>query len=165
VDWVPSEVGTYTVHVSFAGNSVPGSPFRVKCYDPKKVHVTPPTAEGAVRKLTKFVSKFNNNFSAFSCFIFQYILVDASRAGEGNLEISVNYSGRNIPNQVNPIGNSRFEVQFTPQEATVHYCNILFNGEPVPGKQCYIDITIERTKNKIKKKSTLFVFFYLLLSR
>jgi archaellum component FlaF (FlaF/FlaG flagellin family) len=61
-------------------------------------------------------------------------LVDASRAGEGNLEISVNYSGRNIPNQVNPIGNSRFEVQFTPQEATVHYCNILFNGEVVPGK-------------------------------
>jgi hypothetical protein len=46
----------------------------------------------------------------------------------------VNYSGRNIPNQVNPIGNSRFEVQFTPQEATVHYCNILFNGEIVPGK-------------------------------
>lgn len=60
--------------------------------------------------------------------------VDASRAGEGNLEISVNYSGRNIPNQVNPIGNSRFEVQFTPQEATIHYCNILFNGEPVTGK-------------------------------
>ncbi len=61
-------------------------------------------------------------------------LVDASRAGEGNLEISVNYSGRNIPNQVNPIGNSRFEVQFTPQEAAIHYCNILFNGEPVTGK-------------------------------
>jgi len=52
----------------------------------------------------------------------------------------VNYSGRNIPNQVTPIVNSRFEVQFTPQEATMHYCNILFNGEPVPGKQPYIEI-------------------------
>ncbi len=82
------------------------------------------------------------------CFFFLFKIVDASRAGEGNLEISVNYSGRNIPNQVNPIGNSRFEVQFTPQEATVHYCNILFNGEPVSGKYPYIDIRIERKKNK-----------------
>lgn len=79
------------------------------------------------------------NWSVFSCWsgkelVSSSILVDASGAGEGNLEISVNHSGRNIPNQVNPIGNSRFEVQFTPQEATVHYCNILFNGELVPGK-------------------------------
>lgn len=81
-------------------------------------------------------------------FIFFY-LVDASRAGEGNLEISVNYSGRNIPNQVNPIGNSRFEVQFTPQEATMHYCNILFNGEPVPGKY---------------EQNNTFTFFYLMIS-
>jgi filamin len=64
----------------------------------------------------------------------KYLLVDASKAGEGNLEISVNCSGHNIPNQINPIGNSHFEVQFTPQKAVIHQCNILFNGEPVPGK-------------------------------
>jgi len=58
----------------------------------------------------------------------------------------VNYSGRNIPNQVTPIANSRFEVQFTPQEATMHYCNILFNGEPVPGKQRYINILIKEKR-------------------
>ncbi|CAM4895437.1 unnamed protein product [Rotaria socialis] len=121
VDWIPSEVGTYTVHVAFGGNAVPGSPFRVKCYDPKKVIVTPPTSESAVRKPTRF-------------------LIDASRAGEGNLEISVNYSGRNIPNQVIPIGNSRFEVQFIPQEATVHYCNILFNGELVLGSPFGVNV-------------------------
>ncbi|CAF1246383.1 unnamed protein product [Rotaria sordida] len=121
VDWMPSEVGTYNVHVTFAGNSVPGSPFRVKCYDPKKVVVTPPINDSAVRKPTRF-------------------LIDASRAGEGNLEISVNSAGRNIPNQVNPIGNSRFEVQFTPQEATLHYCNILFNGELVPGSPFGVNV-------------------------
>lgn len=67
VDWVPSEVGTYTVHVAFAGNAVPGSPFRVKCYDPNKVLVTPPTGESSVRKLTRFLSKF------FSIETFYYI--------------------------------------------------------------------------------------------
>jgi hypothetical protein len=58
VDWVPSEVGTYIAHVTFAGNAVPGSPFRVKCYDPKKVVVTPPTNDSAVRKPTRFLSEF-----------------------------------------------------------------------------------------------------------
>lgn len=57
VDWVPTEVGTYTVHVSFAGNVVPGSPFRVKCYDPKKVIVTPPSNDSAVGKPTRFLGK------------------------------------------------------------------------------------------------------------
>lgn len=54
-------------------------------------------------------------------------------AGEGNLEISVNYSGQNILNDVNPTGKGCYEVQFIPQKATTHYCNILFNGELVPG--------------------------------
>lgn len=80
-------------------------------------------------------------------------LVDASRAGEGNLEISVNHSGRNIPNQVNSLGNSRFEVQFTPQEVAVHYCNILFNGEPVPGKPIAFDISLHKREEKREEKS------------
>lgn len=124
------------VHVSFAGSAVPGSPFRVKCYDPKKVIVTPPTNDSSVRKPVRFLSKLRNDFffCSFHSLIQNFSLVDACRAGEGNLEISVNHSGRNIPNQVNSLGNSRFEVQFTPQEVAVHYCNILFNGEPVSGK-------------------------------
>ena len=57
VDWVPHEVGTYHVHVNFAGKSVPGSPFRVKCYDPKKVLVTPPGNDCTIRKPARFLSK------------------------------------------------------------------------------------------------------------
>jgi hypothetical protein len=62
VDWIPTEVGAYTVQVTFAGNSVPGSPFRVKCYDPKKVLVTPPTNDSTVLKQTRFISKFRTTF-------------------------------------------------------------------------------------------------------
>lgn len=95
-------------------------------------------------------------------------LVDASRAGEGNLEISVNHSGRNIPNQVNSLGNSRFEVQFTPQEVAVHYCNILFNGEPVPGKPIAFDISLyirpkkkKRGRKKRAPERKVFPFLFL----
>jgi len=67
-------------------------------------------------------------------FFFVFTIVDASKAGEGNLEISVNCAGHNIPNEIKSIGNSRFELEFIPQKAIIHYCNILFNGQTVPGK-------------------------------
>jgi hypothetical protein len=57
VDWSPSQVGTYIIHVTLHGKPIPGSPFQVKCYDPKKVIVTPPTSENATRKATKFLSE------------------------------------------------------------------------------------------------------------
>ncbi|CAF4589549.1 unnamed protein product [Rotaria sp. Silwood2] len=115
VDWIPSEIGTYIIHMILHGYSIPGSPFYVKCYDPKRVIITPPINDSTIGEATKF-------------------LLDVSKAGEGNLEISVNYSDRNIPNEINPIGNNCFEVQFIPHKAIVHYCNILFNNEHVSGK-------------------------------
>lgn len=69
VDWIPSEVGTYHVHVSFAGNAVPGSPFRVKCYDPKNVVVTSPGTDSAIRKATRFLSEFNHNCKSSNKFV------------------------------------------------------------------------------------------------
>lgn len=59
--------------------------------------------------------------------------VDASRAGEGNLEITISARGRNIPTQVHPQGSARFAVSFVPLEATDHVINITFNKDKVPG--------------------------------
>lgn len=46
----------------------------------------------------------------------------------------MNYTGRNIPNEIIPMGNGQYDVQFTPQKSITHYCNILFNNDHVPGK-------------------------------
>lgn len=61
------------------------------------------------------------------------ISVDASQAGEGNLEITISARGHNIPTQVQPQGNARFSVSFLPIEATDHVVSIHFNKESVPG--------------------------------
>lgn len=60
--------------------------------------------------------------------------VDASQAGEGSLEIGISCKGHFIPNKVKPLGNSKFEVHFQPQESVNHFANICFNSEPVKGK-------------------------------
>ena len=61
------------------------------------------------------------------------ILVDASKAGEGNLEIVVSNQGQHVPTEVDPLGSAKFSVSFVPEEPFDHIINVSFNKEPVPG--------------------------------
>jgi len=65
-------------------------------------------------------------------------LVDASRAGTGNLEIVISVGQENIPNFVNADGGGRFQVTFTPIKPETHSISVKFNNDPVPGKYTYI---------------------------
>lgn len=57
--------------------------------------------------------------------------MDASAAGEGQLEISINEG--EVPNHVQVVGGGRCLVSFTPEQAKPHYIDIKFNGETVHG--------------------------------
>lgn len=114
VEWIPYELGTYNIDVVYCEHPVKGCPIKIKTYDPKRVLVYN-LQDGFVFKPNVFC-------------------VDAGQAGEGSLEIGIsNSQGQYIPNQVKPLGNSKFEIQFLPQEAQMHYANISFNSEPVKG--------------------------------
>ncbi|KAL1437060.1 hypothetical protein MTO96_049063 [Rhipicephalus appendiculatus] len=75
--------------------------------------------------------------------------VDASRAGEGQLEISVNNG--EVPNQVQVLNSGRCLVSFKPLRPVPHVVSIMFNGENVPGcpvvlqvsdvNQCSVDLS------------------------
>jgi len=51
--------------------------------------------------------------------------VDASDAGDGNLEIHVTADGESVPNYVRQERDANFRVTFTPQRPTRHKVNIL----------------------------------------
>jgi filamin len=65
VDWIPTEIGTYIIYPTIHDKPIPGSPFHVKCYDPKRVVVIPPTNDSSVYKPTKFLSEFKESSSKF----------------------------------------------------------------------------------------------------
>lgn len=111
VEWIPYELGSYSISAYYHGNTIKGTPLKIKTFDPKRVLVYN-INDGLVFKSNMFC-------------------VDASQAGEGSLEIGISCNGQYIPNQVKPIGNSKFEVHFLPQEAVIHYANISFNSVPV----------------------------------
>ena len=93
-EFLPEEVGAYTVCVEYNRIPVGGTPFVGKAFDASNVLVSP-IPWGTIGKSLQFT-------------------VDASKAGEGNLEITISARGRNIPTQVHPQGSARFAVSFVP---------------------------------------------------
>nr|XP_022900864.1 filamin-B [Onthophagus taurus] len=112
-EFTPSQVGAHQITVDYNGRPVQGTPFIAKAFDSSRVTVGH-VARGTVGRPVTFS-------------------VDASEAGEGNLEITISARGMNIPTQVHPQGNARFAVSFVPAEACDHVVNVAFNKRPVVG--------------------------------
>ncbi|XP_076270429.1 filamin-type immunoglobulin domains fbug isoform X3 [Rhynchophorus ferrugineus] len=112
-EFTPTQVGAHQISVDYNGRPVQGTPFVAKAFDSNKVTVGA-VARGSVGRPVTFS-------------------VDASEAGEGNLEITISARGLNIPTQVHPQGNARFAVSFVPAESCDHIVNVAFNKRPVVG--------------------------------
>ncbi|KAK6644516.1 hypothetical protein RUM43_000783 [Polyplax serrata] len=134
-EFTPRDVGAHTLTVEYNGQPVGGTPFVSKAYDSKQVYVGP-LPKGQVGKTLEF-------------------LVDASQAGEGNLEITISARGHNIPTQVHPQGNARFSVSFLPIEASDHVVNIHFNKESVPGSPFVAGVQGDSPHNVMVSGSSL----------
>lgn len=112
-EFTPNQVGAHQISVDYNGRPVQGTPFVAKAFDATRVTVGT-VARGSVGRPVTFS-------------------VDASEAGEGNLEITISARGLNIPTQVHPQGNAKFAVSFVPAEACDHVVNVAFNKRPVVG--------------------------------
>jgi filamin len=110
VAFKPTEVGTYVMDVYVSGQKLPESPVLFKVYNSALI----------------LVSELRNGVVGQPC----QFRVDASQAGEGQLEISINDG--EVPNHVQVLGGGRCLVHFTPEVAKPHVISIAFNGEPVP---------------------------------
>ncbi|XP_062543155.1 filamin-C isoform X1 [Armigeres subalbatus] len=111
IEFVPNEVGTHIVEASIGGTTLVGGPLIAKVYDSSLIQVTDVNG-GVVGQPCQF-------------------RVDASAAGEGQLEISINEG--EVPNHVQVVGGGRCLVSFTPEQAKPHLIDIKFNGETVIG--------------------------------
>ncbi|XP_037903805.1 filamin-B isoform X3 [Hermetia illucens] len=111
IEFVPTEVGTHVIEASISGNKLAGGPLVAKVYDASLIQVTDVNG-GVVGQPCQF-------------------RVDASAAGEGQLEISINEG--EVPNHVQVVGGGRCLVSFTPEQAKPHLIDIKFNGETVRG--------------------------------
>ncbi|GFO22813.1 filamin-a [Plakobranchus ocellatus] len=115
IDWQPTAVGSHKVFIDYAGVPIQGSPFTVKVFDASQVRVSN-IQPGLVNRPCSFN-------------------LDASTAGDGNLEILVMHGDDIVPNYVQDEGNTMFKVTFTPRQAGVHLVHTQFNGVAVRGRE------------------------------
>jgi filamin len=111
IEFLPKEVGTHIIEASIGGTKLIGGPLIAKVYDSSLIQVTDVNS-GIVGQPSQF-------------------RVDASAAGEGQLEISINEG--EVPNHVQVVGGGKCLVSFTPEQAKAHMIDIKFNGETVQG--------------------------------
>merc|ERR550532_204467 len=111
IEFTTVEAGSYVIDVNVSGLSVPNSPLIAKAYDASLIKVTD-ISDGVVADLSTF-------------------RVDASKAGEGQLEISINDG--DVPNAVQVLGGGKCLVTFTPEQAITHEIEVTFNNDQVPG--------------------------------
>lgn len=114
-------VGLYAINVELLNQARDYvTQFQAKAYDLSKVFITGSSGKGQVNQIYEFS-------------------VDASEAGEGQLEIAVNEG--EIPNQVQVLDNGKCIVNFTPEDAVQHTVDIKFNGHNVNGCPFAVDVS------------------------
>ncbi|CAK9292945.1 unnamed protein product [Gordionus sp. m RMFG-2023] len=151
IEYVPQLIGETLIHVKRNNTDINGSPLSLRVFDSNKI---------LVRDLKRAaVMKYEDGKEEANEISF---LIDAKKAGIGNLEILISCGEHHIPNRVemyrnsdNNIsasennntnyhrnGNSKkiFKVYFRPSAPKLHHIDIKFNGQQIPGSpfECMI---------------------------
>ena len=122
------EIGTHRLDVEYSNVPITGSPFDIKVYDSSRIIVS--EIKGTeVNKPSEFT-------------------IDATGAGEGQLEIAIN-DGL-IKNQVKQIKPGLFGVTFVPTKQDTYTVDVKFNQENVPG--LFLNFNFSR----------VFIYFFLI---
>jgi filamin len=121
VEYTPTVPGDYVIVTKYFGSSITGSPFVAHAWDPAGVSVSN-MCHGIINKPYTFE-------------------INATNAGNGSLEISVQCRNETVPNVARSVGKTGMvEVTFTPKCVEPHQVTICFNGEPIPGSPFIVPI-------------------------
>ncbi|XP_022694817.1 filamin-C-like isoform X2 [Varroa jacobsoni] len=126
------QAGNYALDIVVRGRRLPECPLPCRAFDASRIQLAQVPEVVEVGKPAQFH-------------------VDASRAGEGQLEISVNHG--EVPNQVEVLSSGKCIISFVPEKPTNHIVEIRFNGVLVPC--CPLEIRAQIGRNtKTTSKST-----------
>lgn len=116
----PTEVGEWEVSVKYDGEHISESPYTINVYDPSAVRIYN-LESGLVGSALTFNA-------------------DSTRAGHGNLRVTVENNGRTVQSQVYEETNGVFKINFTPEGPGTYNVNVFFNETEVRGSPYQVDV-------------------------
>lgn len=111
--YVPTEIGRYSVNIEVDGQPVKDNPFICNVYNVNNIKITGLGPAKVGKPVT------------FS--------VDATEAGEGTLELVVSTEHSTVKAEVVACSRGLYDVTFVPHSLLPHFVNISFNEQDVPG--------------------------------
>uniref|UniRef100_A0A1I8EW41 Filamin/ABP280 repeat family protein n=1 Tax=Wuchereria bancrofti TaxID=6293 RepID=A0A1I8EW41_WUCBA len=128
ISFRPAEIGTHKIMVYVNDTLHPMCPFPIRVYDASEIIVGEIASQSTINDTVEFI-------------------VDAGRAGFGNLEMAIKDSdGIIIPSHVAQLetGTAKFLVTFNPTTLGMHTVNITFNKEVLKNSPFEINIVDEK---------------------
>lgn len=114
LSFYPSEVGTYEVHITCGGNSIPGSPIQFDVNDPTKCWVVNPEVLAT---------------GSWQCGQQVLVRVSTALAGKGKLVGKVHSPSQSVASETVEEGEGNQLVCFTPTETGQHMIDFFFDGQ------------------------------------
>ena len=120
ITYLPTDPGEYTIHIRFADENIPDSPYKVHVY---------PEVEDRFRDLNvSDLSETGLKVGQPASFSVQ------TNAPVGKVSASVIApSGSETPATVADLGSGNFAIRFVPREFGDHLVNVRFDGAHIPG--------------------------------
>ncbi|XP_050955592.1 filamin-C isoform X1 [Labeo rohita] len=153
----PLQEGPHTIHVSFAGQPIPNSPF--------KVHISeahPKPSAGAPKQVLPLKKKASN---ANACRATGRGLqpkgvrvkevadftVFTKGAGTGELKVSVKGPGGvDVPVKVRDVGDGVFKCDYCPVKPGKYHVNITWGDQPIPRSPFEVEVSKEAGPQKVR---------------
>ncbi|XP_066922248.1 filamin-A-like isoform X11 [Clytia hemisphaerica] len=118
ITWYPVEAGEYTVHIRFADEAIPGSPYKVNIL---------PADEGEAMSMDKFKDQVLRVGQQASFAV-------QMKGKKGTIAASVNSpSGESIECSVAELDEGNYAVRFVPRELGDHLVSVFLDGHHIPG--------------------------------
>uniref|UniRef100_A0A8C2CFI5 Filamin C, gamma a (actin binding protein 280) n=1 Tax=Cyprinus carpio TaxID=7962 RepID=A0A8C2CFI5_CYPCA len=131
----PVQEGLHTIHVSFAGQPIPNSPFKVQVSEASNANACRATGRGLQPKGVRV--KEVADFTVFT-----------KGAGTGELKVSV--KGPEVPVKVRDVGDGVYKCDYCPVKPGKYTVNITWGGQPIPRSPFEVEVSKEAGPQKVR---------------
>ncbi|XP_050955593.1 filamin-C isoform X2 [Labeo rohita] len=134
----PLQEGPHTIHVSFAGQPIPNSPFKVHISEASNANACRATGRGLQPKGVRV--KEVADFTVFT-----------KGAGTGELKVSVKGPGGvDVPVKVRDVGDGVFKCDYCPVKPGKYHVNITWGDQPIPRSPFEVEVSKEAGPQKVR---------------
>ncbi|KAI7811689.1 filamin-C [Triplophysa rosa] len=134
----PVQEGPHIIHMSFAGQPIPNSPFKVNISEASNANACRATGRGLQLKgvRTKEVADFT---------------VFTKGAGPGELKVSVKSpGGAEVPVKVRDVDDGVYKCDYCPVHPGKYQVNITWGGQPIPRSPFEVEVSAEAGPQKVR---------------